>query len=77
MTRNDIQFKNGSSNDLGRGYGNGNPKISYKIAGYQPRWKSIYRGDDQMGEFLSQLVTDFLNSDEVKDKIIESLTSKK
>ena len=71
LNRKDIEFFSGSSSDLGRGYGNGNPKISFKIKGIQKRAKALYRGDCMWGRRLQDKVTQFLQSDEVKDFIID------
>jgi len=69
----DILFNGGQSNDMGYGYGSGNPKLSYQIDGVQPRWKALYRGDDEMGHKLMGLVTDFLNDKKTKAKIAKML----
>ena len=69
----DIIFSGGASNDMGYGAGSGNPKLSYTIKGIQPRWKALYRGDDEMGHKLMGLVTDFLNDKKTKEKIAKML----
>lgn len=69
----DIRFDGGQSNSMGYGYGSGNPKLSYQIDNLQPRWKALYRGDDEMGHKLMGLVTDFLNDKKTKAKIAKIL----
>ena len=72
----DILFSGGSSNDSGYGAGSGNPKLSYQIAGLQPRWKALYRGDDDMGHLLMGLVEEFLNDNKTKQKIAKMINDK-
>ena len=71
MKKEDIHFENGKSNDMGRGFGNGNPKISFKIKGIQKRWKALFRGDDRFGAILSDVVVAALSTDKAKQYLID------
>ena len=68
LTIENIRFKSRSLNDMKNGYGN--PKISFQIDGYQPKWKALYRGDCFMGGLLQNKIAEFLQSNEIKDFIL-------
>jgi len=68
-----IQSKPRTNGNSDADYSPKNISLSYQIDGVQPRWKALYRGDDEMGHKLMGLVTDFLNDKKTKAKIAKML----
>lgn len=71
MSPEDIEFKSELTDS-------GSRKISFRIKGHQPRWKALYRSDDDhfVSGDLNQLITDFLNSPDTKKQIAKLFSLK-